>query len=491
MIRHLHDVAGLEALEQIAREHDVDIVARGGLARRLFVLSMREPDLTGPDLFDLLPFTADIDLTHTGAPELTSRIMRAIRHAVPMAECFRWDLRSAADAGDAAEARAYGPLVPIHAVTLGVRAGFDDPERARDDVDAGRHRYSRNPNYRNAPRYLEGRDLEVFGALRYLRTVLEDDTISDEVAEVVRPTFQDAINLDTLGRLQESVFLRTRLHRLLKAVTVEARTAYHRAAVGASGLRGFIDYIEGVEPSREAGGQSAGVPPGTSPASPGGVHHAPFHADLDLLPRRGLTSSANIRGDLYRLPPQIGFMSPTLTGAFSQNFTPVHLLKSRAMQTPGVHPLRVSSWVPVVPGDSRDPRMDDGVANEMIHFALVADGDANDPAASLAPADEDIGVTMLFYRGLIPGTIEVATPLATCVSRPYQFDDGRVSILRCFRAACGSLLDRMTRSEEGGTLYVAFVISARSVQEQDPETEALTPITLVGREDYDERLVTS
>ena len=133
--------------------------------------------------------------------------------------------------------------------------------------------------------------------------------------------------------------------------------------------------------------------------------------------------------------------------------------------------------------------MDDGVANEMVHFALVAAGDATDPVASLA--DEDIGVTMLFYRATITGTIEVAAPLATCVSRPYQFDDGTVSILRCFRAACGSLLDRMTRSEEGGTLYVAFVISARSVQEQDPETESLAPITLVGREDYDERLVTS
>jgi hypothetical protein len=77
------------------------------------------------------------------------------------------------------------------------------------------------------------------------------------------------------------------------------------------------------------------------------------------------------------------------------------------------------------------------------------------------------------------------------VSRPYQFDDGTVSILRCFRAACGSLLDRMTRSDEGGTLHVGFVVSARSVQEQDPDTEALTPITVVGREDFDERLVTS
>jgi hypothetical protein len=219
------------------------------------------------------------------------------------------------------------------------------------------------------------------------------------------------------------------------------------------------------------------------------VHHAPFRADLDLLPRRALTSSANIRGDLYRIPPQIGFMSPTPTGAFSQHFTPIHLLRSRAMQTPGVHPLRVSTWVPVVPGDSRDARMDDGVANEMIHFALVDDGEASVSATS--PADEDIGVTMLFYRATITGTIEVAAPLATCVSRPYQFDDGTVSILRCFRAACGSLLDRMTRSDEGGTLHVGFVVSARSVQEQDPDTEALTPITVVGREDFDERLVTS
>ena len=490
MIRHLHDVAGLEALEQIAREHDVDIIAHGGLARRLFTLAVLEPDVTTPDLFDLVPFTADIDLVHTGAPELTSRIMRAIRRAVPMAECFRWELRSAAEAEEARAARAYEPLVPIHAVTLGVVAGFDDPERARDDVEAARHRYLRNPGYRSSPRYRDGRDLEVFGGIRYLRTVLEDERIINDVADVVRPTFEDAMSLDTLGRLQDSVFLRVRLHRLLKTVTVAARTPYDRSVVEASGLRRFVDYLEGVdarrvEPSRP-NGEAAPEP---SPASPGGVHHAPFHADLDLLPRSALTSSANVRGDLYRIPPQIGFLSPTLTGAFSQNFTPVHLMRLRAMQTPGVHPLRVSSWVPVLPGESREPRMDDDVANEMIHFALVAEGDANEPSASLA--DENIGVTMLFYRGLMPGTIEVAAPLATCVSRPYQFDDGTVSILRCFRAACGSLLDRMTRSDEGGTLYVAFVISARSIQEQNPETDIRSPVTLVGREDYDERLVTS
>jgi hypothetical protein len=487
MIRHLHDVAGLEPLEKIAHDQGVDLVAHGGLARRLFTLAVREPSVSAPDLFDLLPFTADIDLTHTGGRDATKAIMEAIRREVPLAECFRWELRSAEEEIDARLSRPYGPVVPVHGVTLGVRAGFDDPMNARADVAASRHRYVRNPAYRDSPRFLAGRDLEVFGAIRYLRTVLEDgamDSLDAKTQDDVRATFQEAMSLDTLGRLQESVFLRTRLHALLKSLAVELRTRAARAMVDVTLLRAFVAYVDG-EP---APGEPTTQPPGavSSPA-PRSVRPAPFRHDLQLDSNSAIVASEHIRGDLFRLAPRMPLMWPIVPPATAGSLSPLQIVRDPAFQAPGVAVLRVSAWVPVVPGKAAPSYDADGEANEMIHLAFLADGDPGN--APTPPRDEDFGMTMLLKRGIAPSVVQAASPLASCVSRPYERDDGGMITVRCFRAACGSLIEQMLQDDEEGTLSLAFVIAARSVEEQEPDVAWLAPLTLVARDDFDEQLV--
>lgn len=471
MIRHLHDVAGLEALEKIARDHDVDIVARGGLARRLHAVVVRTPTVS-PDLFDLLPFTADIELTHTGGPELDGRIMDAIHREVPLAECFRWGLRSAAAEADALAARAYGPVVPVHAVTVGVREGFADPMQARGDLERRRHRYVRNPAYAGSPRYEAGLDLEVFGALRYLRTIFDDDAVDPtdvKALDEVRATILDAMSLDTLGRLQESVHLRMRLHALLKAVSVAARSPAARALVETVGVRSFVGYVDGDADPRprvaEPPGAALAEAPGTPP--PVGAVRMPFRDDLDLQPISAIVASAHLRGDLFRLPARIPFYWPVAPSPSAAPTSPHRIVRDDAFVAPGVQVLRVSSWLPVAPGVAAASRSADGVINEMIHFATITDGDPGN--APDAPNDEDLGVTMLFRRGLAPATIEIASPLATCVSRPYERDDGSTTTVRSYRLACGSLVERLAESDEGGTLYIAFVMAARVVAESESQ----------------------
>ena len=467
MIRHLHDVAGLESLEQIAREHGVDIIASGGLARRLFTLAVREPEVTAPDLFDLVPFTADIDLTHTGASELTQRIMRAIREAVPMAECFRWELRSAAEAEESRAARAYAPVVPVHAVTLGVVAGFDDPLDARSDVEQRRHRYRRNPGYASSPRFLAGRELEAFGALRYLRTIFEDESYDVDVAtiDVLRDTFLDEVSGGgTLRRLQGNPPLRGRLWRLQQALAVELRTPQARDVFEESMCRVYLDFVAETLAGSAANGEG----------------ERQEVADLGLDAERALTASELLGETGFRLPSRVRFFPPRIAGSANETRSPFDLLRHEEFQAPGVRFLRVSNWVAITPGVADADRMDDGVANEMIHFALLR-GEERDEHELL---DEDIGMLVIFRRGLGAEGLQVASPLATCVSRPFVRGDGTTTSVRTIRAACGSLFDRLARDEEGGALKAAFVIVARDVSE-DPGVTEIALSTLVGRDDYE------
>jgi hypothetical protein len=471
MIRHLHDVAGLEALEEIAREHDVDIVASGGLARRLFTLAVREPELDSPDLFDLVPFTADVDLTHTGGSELTMPILRALRAAVPQAECFRWELRSAAEAEESRAARVHAPAVPIHAVTLGVRTGFDDPFGARGDVEQRRHRYSRDPDYASSPRFLAGQDLEAFGALRYLRTTFEDESYvrDEEILAALRDTFLDGTNGDTLRALRANAGLRARLRKLIQALAVEIRTEEARSIMRESFCRTYLGFVaEDLAAVAE------------------GEEHRPLLAeDLDLEEDRALTVSDPVGVDRHRLPERVRFYPPGIAGSAEETRSPFDLLRHDEFQTPGMRVLRVSNWVPVTAGFAEMARMDDGATNEMIHFALLA-GEERDDHELL---DEDIGMLVIFRHGLGADGIGVASPLATCVSRPFVRADGTTTVARTIRAACGSLLDRMAGTDGGGSLKAAFVIAAHDGSE-DPGVTEIDGSTLVGRDDYERELET-
>ena len=180
------------------------------------------------------------------------------------------------------------------------------------------------------------------------------------------------------------------------------------------------------------------------------------------------------------------FTWPVTPAATTPSLSPHRIVQGDAFDTPGVQTLRVSNWVPVMPGRAYASVGDDGVANEMIHFALLTDrdpGNAVDP-----PADEDIGITLLFKRGIAPDVVQVASPLATCVSRPYKGDDG-TSTVRSFRAACGSVIERMMEGDAGGDLFVAFVVAALRIEDREHDAVRLEAPTLDSRDDYDQQPV--
>ena len=67
----LWDIEALRPLERVGRRHSVSFILRGGAAFRAALAMAPATPARSVDLFDLTPFTADVDLLHsgdTGAP---------------------------------------------------------------------------------------------------------------------------------------------------------------------------------------------------------------------------------------------------------------------------------------------------------------------------------------------------------------------------------------------------------------------------------------
>jgi hypothetical protein len=239
----LLDIPGLSGLGRACRNFGVQFTAYGGIVRRYLTAVIREYD-AGISLFELSPFLSDIDLVHTGGSELTPHILRYLQTDIPFAECFRWELKSVDDNQIFWQAAQNNGIIPANLMSLSTNAGdgIVDPWNGRWDIEDGAYRYIRNGFYSRSPLFQEGRDLEFFSALLYLRLLLEENVTEEEfesqpgwsdAAEV----FNDAGTQDTIARLQESAYLRSRLRYILKSV---AAAGYGRATLdamkGQSGL---------------------------------------------------------------------------------------------------------------------------------------------------------------------------------------------------------------------------------------------------------------
>src|SRR5580698_9084396 len=92
----LAELPGCAVLRDICRDFKVEITAFGSVVRRLCQQLLNKPQEL-PDLFDLTPLLSDIDLKHSGQPEQTPAIRKAILGGVQSSECFRWDIHSETD----------------------------------------------------------------------------------------------------------------------------------------------------------------------------------------------------------------------------------------------------------------------------------------------------------------------------------------------------------------------------------------------------------
>jgi hypothetical protein len=183
-IRSLAQVPDLASLYEISRELDVEITAFGSLVRRLArSLIVSHPcHETLPDLFQLAPVLSDIDLRHSGKPEQTDEIRRAILGRVPYSECFRWQIFSEEELREFTDDEVHRPVIPVNKLRLGTRAGngIEDPFGAANDLGTGKFRLLRSAFYHRSSLRRAYRDAELLYALEYLKVWCEDPRIKLE-----------------------------------------------------------------------------------------------------------------------------------------------------------------------------------------------------------------------------------------------------------------------------------------------------------------------
>jgi hypothetical protein len=212
----IFDINQFRVLKPFCEGTRTRLTLHGGTA---FRFALRTTALTNYshaiiDLFDLTPFTADVDLLHSGPTSATAGVREYILWNVSNADCFRWEIRSEESQKIFNSALAYAPSVPARRISLGSN-GLLDPEGGVKDIEQRQFRYLRNRWYQISPLYMSGRDLEIFSALLYMQTLFEADVTIEEAEkqpgrENASAVFADAIEPARLNRLIEDHYLKTR-----------------------------------------------------------------------------------------------------------------------------------------------------------------------------------------------------------------------------------------------------------------------------------------
>jgi pimeloyl-ACP methyl ester carboxylesterase len=228
-LANLYDVPGFGDLRRVTRRFGVEIKAIGGFVRRI-ASRLRDYSELPNDPLTLVPFTSDIDLIHSGQTAINADIVAAIRDSVPFGEALRWQIRSAEEDHRFAQALRFNDIIPATLMTLSTskKRGIADPWNGQKDIHNHAYRFIRNARYRMSPLYHEGRDLELFAALLYIKVLLDDSVAIKQLAK--QPGLAAARNavLDTCGgpdalialqqRSSEGQYLRARFLYLLKDI---------------------------------------------------------------------------------------------------------------------------------------------------------------------------------------------------------------------------------------------------------------------------------
>lgn len=135
-MHNLLDIRNLHKLGDVCQKHRGTLYAFGGTATRL-AIALRERKISQEqvrqsqtderpiDLFDVAPFTGDIDLSHDGKPDATPAICASILESVPAAEAFRWQVASVDERGEELAARKCNNIIPARLMSLSSVANSD------------------------------------------------------------------------------------------------------------------------------------------------------------------------------------------------------------------------------------------------------------------------------------------------------------------------------------------------------------------------------
>lgn len=297
----LLDIPAFTPLRPLCNRFRIDFELYGGAVARLIEhIGGAEPtldNLRNVDLFTLAPGFADLDVTHTGPPELSGEIVRTILDEIPNAECVRWELRSRSEALIYRTAAYFNNRIPTRAMSLSTdpKLGFKDPLNGRDDIKQQNYRYERNVLYTDSPLYKQMRDLELFSSLIYFRALFESalnpDLFSRQAGFLhAAQVISEARTLHTIVSLQESAYLRSRLYYILASIAA-ASPPDASIIFKEMGLTALLDFIAGWDMTLGERLRSA--------------------ADGPRMHAAAAISAARIGGDIYR--------TPNLTGPWLQN----------------------------------------------------------------------------------------------------------------------------------------------------------------------------
>jgi len=441
-IRSLADVPGLEKLSVAANSLGVNVTAHGSLLRHLVShcgkSSVRaahgETVIVTPadrlELFDITPFTSDIDLIHSGDDTLTARLYEAILNTVPFAECFRWQLISANQDAERVQALRCSAIIPANLMTLSTasRKGIHDPWRGADDIQSSSYRFIRNGFFTGSPLYHSLRDMEVFSTLHYFRILLSNlDSIE---AMQDQPGFQSARDVvlaatadqDTALRLQRSDYLRARTLYLSQSLFASARSfSVLQVFLDKSGLKAFYTFLGRQLPgwplARLTSLASTDGAPGTGIVVSnwlGGDHfrcdtRTTFSTQVDSVLQTAKSLSDQHSGPFPTLP------LPPRSIVLATNHEPLCVSESMAIVAGHAPSAIHEGGQPPLQGNEPPPRRD-----EFLHLAISISGT---PLSDLITKFRSEDITAILLVSDVASAERAVLPLPTVA----QFSPGDVS----------------------------------------------------------------
>lgn len=370
----LFDVPGFENLQRVCTRFDINFTVFGGLVRNLARnLVLSEGDVAHaqlPDLFDLTPFTSDIDLVHSGDTDLTPEIMEAIYRDVPTADCFRWQLRSVKSNAVFWEAMKSNGIIPANLMSLSTNAtsGIKDDWNGSLDIKLNNYRYVRNGFYRTSPLYRAGCDLELLSSLLYFRVVLEAGRVepdahkrrhfsNHEGFEQAREVVREAGTEETFIALQKSDYLRARLLYLLKNLIAAGNSRYKvKELLEGTGLYDFFDHVRNRVPALQ---ESLG--------------------ELIESTQSVTVSASHLGGDVFRTPHATETWvtdhdAEQALQSVLQRAQRLKSLDSGSELEKGVKVLLSSPQIELNKGASQSSQAGAGGIREFVHFAVPVSG---------------------------------------------------------------------------------------------------------------------
>jgi hypothetical protein len=364
LYKSLTDVSGLGRMRKVCARQGVEFVAIGGLVRNLARWMVRRGPLSRDiKLFDCVPFLSDIDLLHNAEPEDTPRLTRALLRSIPFAEYFRWQVRSAKQQKEFAEALRLSNVIPVNLMSLSTaeEEGIRDPWDGARDLRERKYRFIRNGFYKESPLYRKGRDVEIFSTLMYYRVLLEDRLSPKEIEaqpglDDARRVIEDACaNHELRIRLEDRAYLRMRLKYLLAGMMAVADSNILEQVRESFRLDRLQSYLGHDDRLR-----------------------------FNLPVRNTLTTSPFLGGDTFRLPSETEqwrsgmHARREMQQALEQTARPRQARWKAAELGEGQTVLLASPRFTMAAGTSRSSMAGPGIVQEFLHFAIPVFPESHD-----------------------------------------------------------------------------------------------------------------